>query len=55
ARVDPDVDAVRLRMKGRIDIETPRGWLGQHPTVAAWFEKEAAAWNEVGVPFTVTT
>jgi exopolyphosphatase/guanosine-5'-triphosphate,3'-diphosphate pyrophosphatase len=55
ARVDGDVDAVRLRMKGRIDIETPRGWLRQHPTVAAWFEKEAAAWNDVGVPFSVTT
>ena len=55
ARVDGDVDAVRLRMKGRIDIETPRGWLRQHPTVAAWFEKEADAWNDVGVPFSVTT
>ena len=55
ARVDGDVDAVRLRMKGRIDVETPRGWLRQHPTVAAWFEKEADAWNDVGVPFSVTT
>jgi exopolyphosphatase/guanosine-5'-triphosphate,3'-diphosphate pyrophosphatase len=55
ARVDADVDAVRLRMKGRIDIETPRGWLQQHPTVAAWFEKEATAWSDVGVPFSVTT
>jgi len=55
ARVDADVDAVRVRMKGRIDVETPRGWLRQHPTVAAWFEKEAAAWNDVGVPFSVTT
>jgi exopolyphosphatase/guanosine-5'-triphosphate,3'-diphosphate pyrophosphatase len=53
ARVDADVDALRLRMKNRIEIETPRGWLGQHPTVAAWFEKEAAAWNEVGVGFQV--
>jgi exopolyphosphatase/guanosine-5'-triphosphate,3'-diphosphate pyrophosphatase len=53
ARVDADVDALRLRMKNRIEIETPRGWLGQHPTVAAWFEKEAAAWGEVGVGFQV--
>jgi len=53
ARVDGDVDALRLRMKGRIEIETPRGWLRQHPTVAAWFEKEAAAWGEVGVGFQV--
>jgi len=55
AEHEADVDAVRLRMKGRIDIETPRGWLNQHPTVAAWFEKEAAAWSDVGVPFSVTT
>jgi len=53
ARVDAQVDALRLRMKGRIEIETPRGWLRQHPTVATWFEKEAAAWDEVGVAFQV--
>jgi len=51
ARVDDSAAALRLRMKGRIEIETPRGWLKQHPTVASWFEKEAAAWNEVGVGF----
>jgi exopolyphosphatase/guanosine-5'-triphosphate,3'-diphosphate pyrophosphatase len=49
ARIDAEADALRLRMKGRIEIETPRGWLRQHPTVASWFEKEAAAWGEVGV------
>lgn len=54
ARVDADVDTLKLRMKGRIDVETPRGWLGQHPTVASWFEKEAAAWSDVGIPFQVT-
>jgi len=53
ARVDGDLDALRLRMKQRIEIDTPRGWLRQHPTVAAWFEKEAAAWAEVGVGFQV--
>lgn len=54
ARVDADANALKLRMKGRIEIETPRGWLRQHPTVASWFEKEAAAWNEVGIPFQVS-
>jgi exopolyphosphatase/guanosine-5'-triphosphate,3'-diphosphate pyrophosphatase len=54
ARVDGDLDALRLRMKNRIEIDTPRGWLKQHPTVAAWFEKEAAAWGEVGVGFQVS-
>jgi exopolyphosphatase/guanosine-5'-triphosphate,3'-diphosphate pyrophosphatase len=53
ARVDADVDALKLRMKNRIEIDTPRGWLKQHPTVAAWFEKEVAAWAEVGVGFQV--
>jgi exopolyphosphatase/guanosine-5'-triphosphate,3'-diphosphate pyrophosphatase len=53
ARVDGDLDDLRLRMKNRIEIDTPRGWLKQHPTVAAWFEKEAAAWAEVGVGFQV--
>ena len=54
ARVDGDLDGLRLRMKNRIEIDTPRGWLRQHPTVAAWFDKEAAAWGEVGVGFQVT-
>jgi len=53
ARIDAEADALRLRMKGRIEIETPRGWLRQHPTVASWFEKEAAAWGEVGIGFQV--
>ena len=54
ARVDGDVDAIKVRMKGKIEIETPKGWLGQHPTVADWFEKESAAWGDVGVAFQVT-
>jgi exopolyphosphatase/guanosine-5'-triphosphate,3'-diphosphate pyrophosphatase len=53
ARVDGDLDGLKVRMKNRIEIDTPRGWLKQHPTVAAWFEKEAAAWGEVGVGFQV--
>jgi len=54
ARVDGDLDGLKLRMKQRIEIDTPRGWLRQHPTVAAWFDKEVAAWGEVGVGFQVT-
>jgi exopolyphosphatase/guanosine-5'-triphosphate,3'-diphosphate pyrophosphatase len=53
ARVDGDLGALGLRMKNRIEIDTPRGWLKQHPTVAAWFEKEADAWAEVGIGFQV--
>jgi exopolyphosphatase/guanosine-5'-triphosphate,3'-diphosphate pyrophosphatase len=54
ARVDGELDGVKLRMKNRIEIDTPRGWLKQHPTLAAWFDKEAAAWGEVGVSFQVS-
>jgi exopolyphosphatase/guanosine-5'-triphosphate,3'-diphosphate pyrophosphatase len=54
ARVDGDLGGLKLRMKNRIEIDTPRGWLKQHPTVAAWFDKEVAAWNEVGVGLQVT-
>ncbi len=50
AKVDDDLDALKLRMKGRIDVEFPRGWLSRHPTVACWLEKERGAWEEVGVP-----
>ncbi|MGZ5182940.1 MAG: Ppx/GppA phosphatase family protein, partial [Ramlibacter sp.] len=53
ARVDGDLAALGLRMKNRIEIDTPRGWLKQHPTVAAWFDKEAAAWGELGIGFQV--
>jgi len=54
ARVDGDLDGLKLRMKNRIEIDTPRGWLKQHPTVAAWFDKETAAWAEVGLGFQIT-
>jgi exopolyphosphatase/guanosine-5'-triphosphate,3'-diphosphate pyrophosphatase len=54
ARVDGELDGIKLRMKNRIEIDTPRGWLKQHPTVAAWFDKEAAAWGDIGVGFQVT-
>jgi exopolyphosphatase/guanosine-5'-triphosphate,3'-diphosphate pyrophosphatase len=54
ARVDGDLDGLKMRMKNRIEIDTPRGWLRQHPTVASWFDKEAAAWGEVGVGFQVS-
>jgi exopolyphosphatase/guanosine-5'-triphosphate,3'-diphosphate pyrophosphatase len=53
ARVDGELDGVKLRMKNRIEIDTPRGWLKQHPTLAAWFDKEADAWSEVGVSFQI--
>jgi len=53
ARADNDVGGLRLRMKGRIEIDAPRELLVRHPTLAPWFEKEECAWNEVGVGFQV--
>jgi len=53
ARADNDLDGLRLRMKGRIEIDLPRELLAKHPTLAPWFEKEACFWEEVGVGFQV--
>jgi exopolyphosphatase/guanosine-5'-triphosphate,3'-diphosphate pyrophosphatase len=51
AKVDDGVDALKVRLKTRIEIDAPRAWLKSHPTVLCWFEKERAAWGEVGVDF----
>lgn len=53
ARADNDAGGLRLRMKGKIEIDAPRELLVKHPTLAPWFEKEECAWNEVGVGFQV--
>jgi exopolyphosphatase/guanosine-5'-triphosphate,3'-diphosphate pyrophosphatase len=51
ARADNDLAGLRLRMKGRIEIDLPPALLARHPTLAPWFEKEEAAWSEIGVAF----
>ena len=53
ARIDVDADAVRLKMKNRIELEMPRAWTDSHPTVSYWIAKEQEAWGEVGVDFSV--
>jgi exopolyphosphatase/guanosine-5'-triphosphate,3'-diphosphate pyrophosphatase len=55
ARLDAEVNDLKVRMKGRIDIEARRDWLKRHPTAAYWLEKEHDAWAEVDVPLSVTT
>lgn len=51
ARVDGEFDALGLAMNGRIEVDVDAGWLGRHPTLRAWFERERAAWEEVGRKF----
>ena len=53
ARADNDLAGLRLRMKGKIEIDLPPELLARHPTLAPWFEKEECHWNEVGVAFQV--
>ena len=53
ARADADLAGLRLRLKGKIEIELPPELLAKHPTLAPWFEKEEGYWDEVGLPFQV--
>lgn len=53
SRADHDIGALRLRMKGRIELDLPADLLARHPTLAPWFEKEEGFWSEVGVVFQV--
>lgn len=51
ARIDTHADpsAMRIRMKSRIELELPRAWVREHPTVAYWIEKEKEAWADIGI------
>lgn len=53
ARLDVDADpaAIRIKMKNSIELELPRTWVRDHPTVAYWIEKEKEAWGEIGIDF----
>ncbi len=53
ARADEDLGGLRVRMKGRIELELPAGLLEKHPTLAPWLRKEEGAWNEIGMPFQI--
>jgi exopolyphosphatase/guanosine-5'-triphosphate,3'-diphosphate pyrophosphatase len=53
ARIDADLDEVKVRMKTRIDIEVRREWMKRHPTAVYLFEKEHEWWAEVDVDFAV--
>jgi exopolyphosphatase/guanosine-5'-triphosphate,3'-diphosphate pyrophosphatase len=53
SRIEIDLTRLRVRMKGRIELETKEHWLAQHPSVGYWLQKEAGAWNEIGIAFTI--
>jgi exopolyphosphatase / guanosine-5'-triphosphate,3'-diphosphate pyrophosphatase len=55
AKVDADVNQIRLRMKNKIEVELRKSWLAQHPTFSYWMEKECSAWDDVDVDMTVRT
>lgn len=53
SRAEIDFEDVRLKMKGRVELEMKRDWVSVHPTVAYWLQKEIEAWREVGIDFLV--
>jgi exopolyphosphatase/guanosine-5'-triphosphate,3'-diphosphate pyrophosphatase len=55
ARIDAAEGQLKVKLKSRIELELPRQWMTQHPTVAFWIEKEQESWDEVGVDFSVKT
>ena len=55
SRIEVDLDEMRLKMKSRIELETRRDWIAQHPTVFYWMQKERECWGEVGVDFSIKT
>jgi exopolyphosphatase/guanosine-5'-triphosphate,3'-diphosphate pyrophosphatase len=48
ARLDPALEPVALRVRGRIELSLGRQLLAAHPTLAYWLSKEQAAWEEAG-------
>jgi exopolyphosphatase/guanosine-5'-triphosphate,3'-diphosphate pyrophosphatase len=55
ARIEADFSELKLRMKGKIELDIKRDWVAHHPTVWYWIEKEQEWWDEVGVDFSVKT
>jgi exopolyphosphatase/guanosine-5'-triphosphate,3'-diphosphate pyrophosphatase len=43
---------VGLRMKNnRIELDLPRAWLAEHPTLSFWLGKEREYWKDIGIEF----
>ena len=55
ARLDAEVDGLRVRMKTRIEVEVGRDWKKRHPTAMYWLEKEQGSWEEIAIPLSIST
>ena len=53
ARIEGSLQQVGLRIRNRIELEIPRDWLLEHPTLSFWLDKERDYWLEVGTDFQV--
>ena len=53
ARIAGSLQQVGLRIRNRIELEIPRDWLLEHPTLTFWLDKERDYWKEVGTDFQV--
>lgn len=53
SRIDVDVNALRLKMKNRIELDLRQDWISTHPTISYWMEKEVDCWEDVDVDFII--
>jgi exopolyphosphatase/guanosine-5'-triphosphate,3'-diphosphate pyrophosphatase len=42
-----------LRLKNRVELDLPRAWLAEHPTLSFWLARERDYWKEIGIDFQV--
>lgn len=53
SRIEVLADGLKVKMKGRIELEIRQGWLLEHPTLSYWIAKESEFWAEAGVEMLV--
>ena len=53
ARLDPIVEHVRVKNKGKIELEIPTKSMQAHPTLSYWLTKEQGFWDEIGIDFNI--
>ena len=55
ARIEVTPDAMRVRMKSRIELEIRRDLVAHHPTLSYAMQKERESWDEVKIDFSIKT
>ena len=53
SRIETGASLLKLRIKGRIELEIKRDGVALHPTVSYWMEKEQELWDDVGIDFSI--